>query len=63
MSDEITGNNGLDTRNDLGDSLIQFCKENVLNAMSTQIKLPVRRLYKWKTPWTIRIIFYGTKGL
>ena len=37
-------------RNDRGETLVQFCKEMKYTIMNTFFKLPLRRLYTWKSP-------------
>ena len=47
---EITGRFGLGQRNNAGERLIEFCKENSLCIMNTQFKQHKRRLYTWTSP-------------
>jgi exonuclease III len=47
---EITGKFGLGRRNEAGERLIEFCKENSLCIMNTKFKQHKRRLYTWTSP-------------
>ncbi|KAG1680289.1 Craniofacial development protein 2 [Nymphon striatum] len=46
----ITGSWGLGDRNERGQRLVDFCKENSLIIANTMFKQPKRRLYTWTTP-------------
>jgi len=44
------GDFGLGIRNERGNRLVRFCQEQELVLSNTFFKLPLRRLYKWKSP-------------
>lgn len=46
----IVGRYGLGKRNDAGERLIEFCRENSLSIMNTQFQQHKRRLYTWTSP-------------
>ena len=46
----VTGNFGLGTRNERGDTMVDFCSRNSLVVMNTLFKQYARRLYTWKSP-------------
>lgn len=48
--DKLVGLYGLGQRNQRGDRLVQFCREEKLVVSNTFYKLPSRRLYTWKSP-------------
>ena len=46
----VTGAFGLGNRNERGEALIQFCKENEFVVKNTYYKMSPRRLYTWRSP-------------
>ncbi|XP_013140606.1 PREDICTED: uncharacterized protein LOC106104958 [Papilio polytes] len=46
----VTGKFGLGTRNERGETFVQFCQERDLVVMNTFYQLPPRRLYTWTSP-------------
>jgi exonuclease III len=48
--DKIVGNFGYGVRNDRGDMLVNFCRENKLIITNTWFKNHLRRRYTWKAP-------------
>ena len=44
------GRHGLGNRNEAGERLLEFCKENTLFLTNTYFELPERRLYTWTSP-------------
>ena len=46
----FTGGFGLGTRNERGDTMVDFCSRNSLVVMNTMFKQHARRLYTWKSP-------------
>ena len=48
--EDIVGEHGLGDKNERGDRLIQFCREEDFTIANTWFKLPNRRLYTWKSP-------------
>ncbi|XP_030760327.1 uncharacterized protein LOC115885517 [Sitophilus oryzae] len=49
-SEDVVGDYETGERNERGDTLIQFCQEEVFFICNTWFKLPARRLYTWKSP-------------
>ena len=49
----IVGMHGLGRRNEMGERLIQCCKENKLIIANTWFQQPVRKLYTWNSPGDI----------
>ena len=45
----VTGNFGLEIRNERGDTMVDFCSRNGLVVMNTMFKQHARRLYTWKS--------------
>ena len=52
VEDGVTGTHGLGTRNEAGDTLVQFCHERRLCITNTYYQLPKRRKYTWTSPDT-----------
>lgn len=50
QDEDVIGPYGLGNRNDRGDKLVEFCKDNQMCIMNTYFKLPKRRLYTWTHP-------------
>ena len=46
----VTGKFGLGTRNEAGQRLIEFCKENAWVIANTLFQQHMRRLYTWTSP-------------
>ena len=46
----VTGSFVLGIRNEIGDTVIDFCSRNNLVVMNTMFKQHARRLYTWKSP-------------
>jgi len=46
----VTGKFGLGVRNEAGQGLIEFCKENALVIANTLFQQHKRRLYTWTSP-------------
>ena len=46
----VTGNFGLGTRNERGDTMVDFCSRNSIVVMNTMFKQYARRLYTRKSP-------------
>ena len=46
----VTGGFGLGTRNERGDTMVDFCSRNSLVVMNIMFKQHARRLYTWKSP-------------
>ena len=46
----VTGGFGLGTRNERGDTMVDFCSRNSRVFMNTMFKQHERRLYTWKSP-------------
>ena len=46
----VTGKFGLGIRNEAGQRLIEFCRENALVRANTLFQQHKRRLYKWTSP-------------
>ena len=46
----VTGKFGLGMRNEAGQTLIEFCQENVLVIANTLFQQHKRRLYTWTSP-------------
>jgi hypothetical protein len=47
---ETVGKYGLGNRNEAGERLLQFCKENALFLANTYFEQPEQRLYTWTSP-------------
>lgn len=47
---DLVGPFGLETRNERGDRLVQFCQEKHMRVTNTWFRLPPRRLYTWRSP-------------
>lgn len=50
LSNKILGKYGPGVRNERGDCLVQYCRDNDLVIQNTWFRLPKRRLYTWKSP-------------
>ncbi|XP_050513133.1 uncharacterized protein LOC126888800 [Diabrotica virgifera virgifera] len=48
--EDIVGQHGLGEKNERGDRLIQFCREEDFTIANTWFRLSPRRLYTWKSP-------------
>lgn len=48
--EDVVGDFGLGVRNERGERLIEFCQEMDITIMNTFFKLPLRRLYTWRSP-------------